>query len=205
MKFNIVQQSVNIVLKLFSDSVILCDSQFCLRYSPASFSVMDSSTTSSSVIELVKKILSDKDKFFGESLNKIVEREVRKETAYNFPDLRRTPNNCSRCLSELLEGWKEIVSQDMSDIPASDILESNVFDEFIEEKDSSYERMDIDKIAENSVLFKEHFEFNAFKKMFISMKKNEPEKLKELIIENTKKIHQNLIDVFTAIDESGIV
>lgn len=165
---------------------------------------MDSSTISSSV-ELVKKILSDKDKFFGESLNKIVEREVRKETAYNFPDLRRTPNNCSRCLSELLEGWKEIVSQDMSDIPASDILESNVFDEFIEEKDSSYERMDIDKIAENSVLFKEHFEFNAFKKMFISMKKNEPEKLKELIIENTKKIHQNLIDVFTAIDESGIV
>ena len=93
----------------------------------------------------------------------------------------------------------------MSDIPASNIFEDNVFTEFIEQKNDSYERMDIDKIAENPVLFKEHFEFNVFKKMFNSMKRKEPEKLVKIIIENTKKINQNLIDVFTAIDESGIV
>lgn len=164
---------------------------------------MDSPT--SSVLGLVRTTLLDKNELLKEFFRRIVKLEINKEIVDTFPGLRRNSNNWSRCLSELLDNWGEILSDDMSDIPLSDVLEDSVFVEFIDEKDSFFERFDDKKIAGDSALFKEHFEFHAFKKTFISMKKNEPEKLKELIVENTKKIYQNLIDVFTAIDESGII
>ena len=163
------------------------------------------SSSDSSIVEFAKNTLLNKNNVFNKFFNIIVDYEVKKEIADNFPGLKKNPNNWSRCLSELLEDWNEVVSQDMSDISFSEILEGSIYIEFIKEKTDFFEKMDVDKIAANSVLFKEHFEFNVFKKMFISMKRNEPEKLKELIIENTKKVYRDLIDIFTAIDESGIV
>jgi len=162
---------------------------------------MDSSLTNSSVVEFVNNTLLNKEEFFNKYFNKIIDHEIKKNIVGTFPDLTRSS------LSELLGNMKEVLSEDMSKIEA-DILEDDFFTEFIDEKKDSYEtyeRMDVNNIVENSVLFKDYFEFNAFKKMFISMKRNEPEKLKEIVIENTNKIYQNLIDIFTVIDESGIV